>query len=405
MKDRPKTERQAANRVKQSIAPTLPPSLNQTKSLSAISNSYQSALRKHLRLGSDPSLAAALNLGHRAVKVGLETLDLARIHEAALSSLSHPNPTAGAENVAIQRSTAFFAAAIVPIEATHLAAREANTHMKIIIETLTRRTDELVATNEELREEITHRRAVEEDLRTSEMTSSQLLTKSRHMQEELRQLSRRLLTVQEDERKRISRELHDVIAQTLTGINVRLAVLRSQTTANANDLHRKIAVTERLVEKSVDIVHRFARDLRPTALDDLGLIPALESHIDAFTERTGIPVELAAFAGIEKEDATVRIALYRIAQEALTNIARHANATRVKLALRRLRGSIRMEISDNGRGFPTKPSGKRLGLLGMRERAEMIGGTFTATSSPGKETIIRVDIPSQGGAAKPIPKR
>ena len=136
----------------------------------------------------------------------------------------------------------------------------------------------------ELKQEIAQRKSVEESLRQSEQHYSQLLEQSRQLQEQLRHLSRQILSAQEEERKKISRELHDVIAQTLTGINVRLAALKKEATINTKGLRTKIARTQRLVEKSVDIVHRFARELRPTVLDDLGLIPALHSFMKAFHE-------------------------------------------------------------------------------------------------------------------------
>lgn len=246
---------------------------------------------------------------------------------------------------------------------------------------------------------------MEESLRTSETTSSRLLEKSRQMQDELRHLSRRLLSAQEDERKRISRELHDVIAQTLTAINVRLATLKSQSTANTKDLHEKIAITQRLVEESVDIVHRFARDLRPSVLDDLGLVPALRSYIASFSKQTGIRVTFVAFADVEKLNGAARTTLYRVTQEALTNVARHAKASRAKVSIRKLRGAVSMDIHDNGRGFRVEGAAlaknkNRLGLLGMKERMEMIGGTFCVESAPGQQTTIRVEIPDEKPASK-----
>ena len=127
-----------------------------------------------------------------------------------------------------------------------------------------------------------------------------MLEQSDHLQEQLRRLSRQILSAQEEERKKISRELHDVIAQTLTGINVRLATLKKEAAVNTKGLDRNIARTQRLVEKSVNIVHRFARELRPAVLDDLGLIPALHSFMKSFREQTGIQVSLTAFAGVEQ---------------------------------------------------------------------------------------------------------
>jgi signal transduction histidine kinase len=229
------------------------------------------------------------------------------------------------------------------------------------------------------------------------------------MQEELRLLSRRLLSAQEEERKNISRELHDVIAQTLTGINMRLAALKSKTTSSTRDLHKKIEITQRLVEKSVDIVHRFARDLRPAVLDDLGLIPAMRSYLKHFTEQTGIRTAFSAFAEVEKLDNPSRTVLYRIAQEALTNVARHARATHVKVSIRLDQDKVCMDIHDDGRGFQVEgvsaiKHSKRLGLLGMRERAEMIGGTFCVDSAPGKTTTVRIEIPKDKTRAKLRPR-
>ncbi len=124
-----------------------------------------------------------------------------------------------------------------------------------------------------------------------------MLEQSDHLQEQLRQLSRQILSAQEEERKEISRELHDVIAQTLTGINVRLAALKKEAAVNTKGLDRNIARTQRLVEKSVDIVHQFARELRPAVLDDLGLIPALHSFMKNFTARTGVRTSFDSLCG------------------------------------------------------------------------------------------------------------
>jgi two-component system, NarL family, sensor histidine kinase DegS len=218
------------------------------------------------------------------------------------------------------------------------------------------------------------------------------------MQEQLRHLSHQLLSAQEEERKTISRELHDEIAQTLSGINVQLTALKAAAKFNNKDLQKKITSTQRLVEKSVRIVHRFARELRPSALDDLGLIPALHSFVKAFAERTHLSVRLRIFAGVEEIDLGRRTVLYRVAQEALTNVARHAKATAVQLCIEELPNGIHMEIKDNGRSFPVQRTlrtkmNKRLGLLGMRERVEMVGGAFNIESRPNEGTTIDVNIP------------
>lgn len=259
-----------------------------------------------------------------------------------------------------------------------------------------RRLDVLTASNRKLEEEIVRRQAVEKALRQSEKQQGELLTQSRAMQEQLRQLSRQVLQAQEGERKRISRELHDVIAQTLTGINIRLGTLKQSAGLNVKDFGRKITRTQRLVEKSVHLVHRFARELRPAVLDDLGLIPAMHAYLKGFMADTGIRVSLQAFAGIERADSTLRTVLYRVAQEALTNVERHAHASRVTVSIAQLPQGLCMKITDDGRSFDVERAlqgGKRLGLLGMRERLEMVGGSFSITSSRGKGTTIEARLP------------
>jgi len=366
---------------------------------------YQLELQQQLAQGVATDLESARELGRYAMTLGLETLDMARIHEIALVSLVLPTYSASASNSLMGRAGQFFAEAITPIEQTHRGAREANAHLSQIVKTLSQRTLELANSVAELKREILQRQAVEESLRASEMISVKLLEKSKHLQEELRSLSRQLLFVQEEERRKISRELHDVIAQTLTGINVRLAGLKATSNTTSSDLHNQITSTQLLVEKSVDIVHRFARELRPTLLDDLGLIPALEAFLKGFMTDTGIRASLTVFSGIEDADGVTRTMLYRVAHEALTNVARHANASHVEVRIESLNGAICMEIADNGCGFEVngnscvgKPN--RLGLLGMRERVEMLGGTFGVESSPGQATTVRVVIPLSMGCSQ-----
>jgi PAS domain S-box-containing protein len=261
-----------------------------------------------------------------------------------------------------------------------------------------RRVEVLSASNRKLELEIIRRQLVEDSLMQSEQDQRLLFEQSQRMQERLRDLSRQVLRVQEEERKRISRELHDVIAQTLTGINVQLSALAKGAAINPRDLVRNIARTQQAVEKSVDVVHEFARELRPAVLDDLGLIPALHSFVKTFSRRTRLHVQLKAFAGVEQLDIAKRTVLFRVAQEALTNVARHAQASRVEVSILKLANRVVLKIRDDGKSFQVKPvlhgkSGKRLGLLGMRERVEMIGGTFGIESAPGQGTTIQVEIP------------
>jgi signal transduction histidine kinase len=148
----------------------------------------------------------------------------------------------------------------------------------------------------------------------------------------------------------------------------------------------------------VQAVHRFARGLRPAVLDDLGLTAALHAFCKNLATQKKIIIKLAAFRGIEALGGDERTVLFRVAQEALTNVSRHAHASQVRLTLSKVTGAVRMAIADNGKSFDVektlqKQNNKRLGLVGMRERIEMIGGTLTIESVPGVGTTVRVEVP------------
>ncbi len=264
--------------------------------------------------------------------------------------------------------------------------------------TIRKLAEDMSSRNVKLKQEIILRQEVEEDLLANRKAQSRLLRQARIQQAQLRNLSHRILHAQEEERKRISRELHDVIAQSLIGINLYLAVLAQETTIAPESLQQQIANTQLLVENSVSIIHDFARDLRPTMLDDLGLIPALQLHMKRFMEETGIRVSLKASAKTDQVEPSVRTVLYRIAQEALSNVASHAKASCVEVCIELINDVVHMTIKDNGQGFQvTGKAGSnkknRLGLIGMRERAEMIGGSLHVDSAPGHPTTIHVEVP------------
>ncbi len=361
---------------------------------------YLAALQRYIRLGTAASLLPAKRLGQQAITQGLETLDLARIHDDALVTAMDTliADSATLKNRLVRRAGAFFAKAILPMEATHRSAREANNRLSELNAELKKRTGDLLASNRKLASEIVRRKAAQESLRKSEDHSVLLLAQSRCLQEQLRLLSRRTLSAQEEERKRISRELHDVIAQMLTGINIRLATLITDEAASTKGLSLKISRAQRLVEKSVDIVHRFARELRPALLDDLGLVPALNAYLQGFAIETGILVNLLAFKGDEQLTAPMRTSLYRVAQEALTNVARHAKASTVTVTLHKLNNGVLMEIKNDGHTFDvdkmwTVRKNQHLGMLGMRERMEMVGGSFVIESESGVGTTVKAHIP------------
>jgi PAS domain S-box-containing protein len=261
-----------------------------------------------------------------------------------------------------------------------------------------RRVEALTAANESANREIAHRHTVEKTLRESELAQRGSLAESRKLHAQLRHLTRQILLAQEAERKTISRQLHDEIAQILAGITVQLATLTGADAISPGDLQRRIGRAQRLVGESIDVVHRFARELRPAMLDDLGLIPALRAYIRDLPGRKGLRIQFTAFAGIEALDNTRRTMLYRVAQEALTNVIRHARARLVTVRIRSIAGIVSLVVHDDGKSFPVdrmlaSNTHKRLGLLGMRERVELVGGTFSVTSTPGAGTTVRAEIP------------
>jgi len=222
----------------------------------ALSQRYVAALRKHLKQRPRASLQPARELGHQAMSLGLETLDVARIHEGALATLEASSSRDGI----IERAEVFFTEAITPIEKTHQAALKANVRLSQLNKTLGRGTVDLAVSNRSLKQEIARRKTVEKALKKSGEHSKELLEESRRLQKHLQHLTHRILSAHEDKRKKISRDLQDEIAQTLLGINVRLLTLKKEAAVNTEGLQKEIASTQRVVDMSVKSIKRFARD-------------------------------------------------------------------------------------------------------------------------------------------------
>ena len=226
------------------------------RKLSALSQRYVTALRRHLKQGPRANLQPARGLGRQAVVIGLETLDVARIHEAALATLESSSSSDGI----IERAEIFFTEAITPIEKTHQAALKANLRLGQLNRMLSRRTVDLATANRSLKQGIARRRTVEKALRKSAEHSQKLLEESRQLQRHLQHLTHRLLSAQEDKRKKIRQSLQDEIAQTLLGINVRLVKLKKVNADSTTGLKKEIATTHRLVDMAVKSINRFARE-------------------------------------------------------------------------------------------------------------------------------------------------
>jgi signal transduction histidine kinase len=224
--------------------------------LTRLSRQYTTALRKHLKQERGASLHPAQRLGRGAMASGLEALDLTRIHEIAIARLVSPSYTPAIRKRMIKQAEIFFVEAITPIETTHRAVQEA----KVL---LNRRngTVDLAVSNRCLKLGIVQRKAAEKAFKKSGEHFTQLLKESRQLQKHLRYQTHQIMSAQEDERGKISRELYDEVAQTLLGINVRLLMLKKGAASNTKGLKNEIASTQRLLKESVQSINRFAHDL------------------------------------------------------------------------------------------------------------------------------------------------
>jgi len=230
---------------------------------------------------------------------------------------------------------------------------------------------------------------------TERVRAEEALRRSR---EELRDLSLASNSVREQEKSRIARELHDELAQALTALKMDVAWLDEHLPADTKrqaDVGAKLIAMQQLLDHTVAATRRISADLRPLILDDLGLVPAAEWLVQNFTQRSGIPCSLDVEpAELELEDPQAT-ALFRILQESLTNVSRHAGASRVEVHIEGTDDSITLGVRDNGGGFtpqdPRKPNS--YGLLGLRERVYLLGGEVDVDSMPGKGTEITVHIP------------
>jgi len=210
---------------------------------------------------------------------------------------------------------------------------------------------------------------------------------------ELKQLSARLVEAQEADRRAISRELHDEVGQSLSGVRVELANLSARIrTRDTEGAQSKLAEIKQLVEDSVGVVRNMALLLRPSMLDDLGLVPALKWQGREVSKRTGLRVRIAAEGVSDDLPEEHKTCIYRLVQESLHNCAQHAEATTVRVSVQQEAGRIRLSIQDDGKGF--RPEQERgLGLLGMQERAGHLGGTLSIDAQPGRGTTLSILLP------------
>jgi len=234
--------------------------------------------------------------------------------------------------------------------------------------------------------------------------NNRLLKESRKNELALRRMSAHILEAQEQERRRISAELHDEFGQTLTAIGFNLRKIRKAVASSGDaDSLNRLEETENSLERLSGQVHDLSLDLRPLMLDDMGLGPTLRWYLNQYRERTGLETEYYADEGSDRViPVSIATAFYRLLQEALTNITKYARASRVVVRLEQTERQLRLTVVDDGVGFDPvvvaarEPGLKGLGLMGMRERVELLGGSFKIQSGKGKGTLLQAVVPLEG---------
>ncbi|MBI3622141.1 MAG: hypothetical protein HY208_08150 [Nitrospirae bacterium] len=325
---------------------------------------YRSALQHYVEGAGEAALEQAYELGRRAIAEGLGVLEMAMAHEEALKQvLTGARESNG--TVEAVKAAQFFAESLSPFEMTHRGFQEANA--------------------------------------------------------KLRSLSEHLQSVREEERAKIARDIHDELGQVLTCLKIDLSWVRRRITGDPVPAARRAASPSRsgvgrrngmrpldekplwdktramlsLIDQTIQSVRRIATELRPPILDDLGLAAAIEWQAQEFHARTGIACRVVLPPKKVTLDQKRSTAMFRIFQEALINVARHAGATRVGIGLRKKGDALVLEVKDNGKGIAEKEitAVRSLGLLGMRERALVFGGEVAITGVPGRGTTVTVRIP------------
>ena len=225
---------------------------------------------------------------------------------------------------------------------------------------------------------------------------------------ELQQLSARLLEIEEEGRRRLSRELHDEIGQTLALLQIEISHSLNALPSEQGRLRERLERARLLAERTVQTIRNISLLLRPALLDDLGLVPALQFQLEDFQRRSGIACEFVEEGVAEQLPDAVKTCVYRVVQETLHNSEKHSRATKVRVTVQQVGNSLSAEVEDNGRGFVLNPqrmpdSAAGLGLLGIRERAAIAGGSLAIDSNPGKGTRITLRIPLTPDPA-PVPE-
>ncbi|MGI6035865.1 MAG: sensor histidine kinase [Limnochordia bacterium] len=209
------------------------------------------------------------------------------------------------------------------------------------------------------------------------------------------EMATRVIKAQEEERKRVAREIHDGPAQSLANLVLRTEICERLLAQDIDEALNELGELKKTAKGSLTELRRIIFDLRPMALDDLGLVPALRRYLEDLRDRLGLPVELVILGEEVRLDLNQEVTLFRLAQEAVNNARKHAQAKEIRVRLEFAPLAATLVVEDDGRGFIPSETGSLagFGLLGMRERAELVGGDFEVTSAPGEGTRIRVRVP------------
>jgi signal transduction histidine kinase len=232
----------------------------------------------------------------------------------------------------------------------------------------------------------------------AEQMAMEMTEDLRQSTQQLQALSRRLVDLQESERRRFSRELHDQVGQNLTALSINLDILKSQLPIGNSAMHLRIVDAAALLESTAATIENVMAELRPPMLDDYGLLPALQWYVNDFMRRTGIEGNVKGMNADARFQQASEIALFRIVQEALNNVAKHAHASKVSIELARMESQVILTVTDDGVGYGAAAGSSvrrrvGLGMVTMRERTQAVGGQFEIGSAPGGGTRVVVRVP------------
>jgi signal transduction histidine kinase len=370
-----------------------------TKPINILPFTYLGALREHLARPCKATLRKGFALGNAALDGGMEIFDLISLHHQALAEGVMPDGSSAIQMRSALGLEAFLLAALAPFRmASDGSAGSGDRRHRML---LSEHMDALALRNARLEEEIADLQRAEAAMREGKDHYFQLYQNARAMEANLRELSAQVLSAQEDERKRVSRELHDEIGQALIAVKVTIAMLKIRA-ASDPAFQRNVADAEKLLAQTMETVHSFARELRPAMLDHLGLQSALRAHILVFTKQTGIRTELVPHPILARLDERREEVLFRVAQEALSNVSKHSGASSARIEFTSADDALQMEIGDDGCAFSVEEqlgantSKGHLGLIGMQERVRHVNGSFAIESASGNGTRVRVRIPLDG---------